>query len=58
LADHPNIARIYGLKKGQGHAPFSALVMELVEGETLRDRIARGPMPPGKVPKRISLRSD
>jgi eukaryotic-like serine/threonine-protein kinase len=46
--NHPNIAQIYGLEKGQGQAPFSALVMELVEGETLRDRIARGPMPPGK----------
>jgi eukaryotic-like serine/threonine-protein kinase len=35
--NHPNIAQIYGLKRS-GTTP--ALVMELVEGETLADRIA------------------
>jgi serine/threonine protein kinase len=46
--NHPNIAQVYGLEKGQGRAPRSALVMELVEGETLRGRISRGPLPPEK----------
>src|SRR5262245_57759144 len=46
--NHPSIAQVYGLEKGQGRAPLSALVMELVEGERLRDRISRGPLPPEK----------
>src|SRR5947209_5693706 len=36
--NHPNIAAIYGLER-------NALVMELVEGTTLADRIAAGPVP-------------
>ena len=40
--NHPNIAQIYGLEK-TGRA--SALVMEMVEGSTLADLIARGPVP-------------
>src|SRR6476646_4708393 len=40
--NHPNIAIIHGLEKSQG---THALVMELVEGEDLSQRIARGPMP-------------
>jgi serine/threonine protein kinase len=40
--NHPNIAAIYGLEQSNG---IRALVMELVEGETLADRIARGPIP-------------
>src|ERR1051326_4869695 len=40
--NHPNIAHIYGLEHADG-AP--ALVLELVEGSTLADRIARGPIP-------------
>ena len=40
--NHPNIAAIYGLEKSDGTA---ALVMELVEGPTLADRIAQGPIP-------------
>jgi serine/threonine protein kinase len=36
--NHPNIAAIHGLEEGDG---IRALVMELVEGETLADRIAR-----------------
>src|SRR5262245_60369123 len=40
--NHPNIAAIYGLEdSGDTHA----LVLELVEGETLADRIARGTIP-------------
>jgi Tol biopolymer transport system component len=40
--NHPNIAAIYDLQEAEG-ARF--LVLELVEGETLADRIARGPIP-------------
>ncbi|UCF38030.1 MAG: protein kinase [Acidobacteriota bacterium] len=40
--NHPNIAGIYGLEEADGK---NALVMELVEGEDLSDRIARGPIP-------------
>ena len=40
--NHPNIAQIYGLEKSDG---MTALVMELVEGEDLSQRIARGAMP-------------
>ena len=39
--NHPNIAHIYGVEDAAG-AP--ALVLELVEGPTLADRIARGPL--------------
>src|SRR5262245_22040060 len=45
--NHPNIAAIYGLEEsteGATHAA-TALVMELVEGSTLADRIAQGPIP-------------
>ncbi len=40
--NHPNIAAIYGLEEADR---TKALVMELVEGPTLADRIARGPIP-------------
>ena len=40
--NHPNIAAIYGLEKSGG---VTALVMELVEGEDLSQRIARGAIP-------------
>jgi len=40
--NHPNIAAIYGLEERAGVA---ALVMELVEGEDLSQRIARGAIP-------------
>jgi eukaryotic-like serine/threonine-protein kinase len=40
--NHPHIAHVYGLEKSQG---TYALVMELVEGEDLSQRIARGPIP-------------
>lgn len=39
--NHPNIAHIYGLEESSG---TPALVMELVEGPTLADRIAAGPV--------------
>jgi serine/threonine-protein kinase len=40
--NHPNIATIYGLEDAAG---VTALVMELVEGEDLSRRIARGAIP-------------
>src|SRR5262245_61129887 len=39
--NHPNIAQIYGLEESGG---TQCIVMELVEGETLADRLRRGPM--------------
>ena len=40
--NHPNIAAIYGFEdSGSTHA----LVLELVEGRTLADRIAKGALP-------------
>jgi len=48
--NHPNIAAIYGVQEsspspGSGHAAVEALVLELVDGPTLADRIAQGPIP-------------
>jgi eukaryotic-like serine/threonine-protein kinase len=40
--NHPNIAALYGLENADG---VMALVMELVEGADLAERIARGAMP-------------
>ena len=40
--NHPNIATIYGLEESGGGR---ALVMELVEGATLAERIGSGPVP-------------
>src|SRR6202140_1254190 len=40
--NHPHIAGIYGLEESSG---VTALVMELVEGEDLSQRIARGAIP-------------
>src|SRR5262252_4570630 len=40
--NHTNIGAIYGLEKA---SDFTALVMELVEGDDLSQRIARGPIP-------------
>jgi hypothetical protein len=40
--NHPNIASIYGLEESGG---VRALVMELVEGPTLAERVAQGPIP-------------
>jgi serine/threonine protein kinase/Tol biopolymer transport system component len=40
--NHPNIAGIYDLEEASG---FRYLVLELVEGETLAERIQRSPVP-------------
>ncbi len=45
--NHPNIAQIYGLEKS---GESRALVMELVEGPTLAERLARGALPRGGLP--------
>src|SRR5262245_48312478 len=45
--NHPNIGAIYGFEDGPAEAGphVRALVLELVEGPTLADRIGRGPIP-------------
>ena len=40
--NYPNIAAIYGLEESNG---TNFLVMELIEGQTLADRIKSGPIP-------------
>jgi Tol biopolymer transport system component len=41
--NHPHIAAIYGVEESSSGQP--ALVLELVDGETLGDRLARGKLP-------------
>src|SRR5687768_3459470 len=43
--NHPHIAHIHGFEDSTG---VSALVMEMVEGLTLADRISQGPLPVGE----------
>jgi serine/threonine-protein kinase len=46
--NHPHIAQLYGMEQsaaGDGGAARHFLVMELVEGETLHDRLQRGALP-------------
>jgi serine/threonine protein kinase len=43
MLNHPNLLTIYDVGHDAG-APF--IVSELLEGETLRDRLNRGPLPP------------
>ena len=40
--NHPNIATVHGLEEHEG---IAYLVMELVPGETLAEKLARGPIP-------------
>jgi serine/threonine protein kinase/Tol biopolymer transport system component len=55
--NNPNIAVIHGLEESNG---IRALVMELVEGETLAERISVAAVspPPGGFPKRKAARED
>jgi serine/threonine-protein kinase len=41
---HPHVAVLYGVQEAEG---VRGLVLELVDGETLADRIRRGPIPLG-----------
>jgi len=43
--NHPHIATLYGLEESDG---VRALVIELLDGETLAERISRGRLPPGE----------
>ncbi|HEY3883714.1 MAG TPA: protein kinase [Vicinamibacterales bacterium] len=48
--NHPNIAHVHGFEEGaplgeKGVGAAGALVMELVDGPTLAERIAQGPIP-------------
>ena len=52
--NHPNIGAIYGLEDADG---LRGLVLELVEGETLADRIARSGGPGSGGPKGPPLRA-
>ena len=49
--DHPHIVRIYDVGLS-GDRPY--LVAELLDGETLRERLARGAVPPGEA-RRIAI---
>src|SRR5262245_25129716 len=40
--NHPHIAAIYGVETSES---VTALILELVDGETLADRLKRGPIP-------------
>ena len=40
--NHPNVGAIYGIEAADG---LRGIVLELVEGETLADRLGRGPLP-------------
>jgi tRNA A-37 threonylcarbamoyl transferase component Bud32/tetratricopeptide (TPR) repeat protein len=44
--DHPHIIPIYDFAEHNGH-PY--LVMRFIEGETLKARIKRGPLPPSEI---------
>src|SRR5689334_20553154 len=46
--NHPNIASIYGVVEVPGKTTMAALVMELLEGASLRDELSGPPLPPRK----------
>jgi predicted Ser/Thr protein kinase len=50
--NHPNIVQIYDVGEAAGHSGEHYVVMEYVEGETLRRRLAGGPLP---VPEVLDL---
>lgn len=53
--DHPNIIPIYEIGDFQGRSFFC---MKLIEGQSLSDRLARGPMPPARAAKIMDQISD
>ncbi len=61
--NHPNICAIYGFEEaepsaGSGQGPVSFLILELVDGETLADRLARASLRQsggGGLPPRVAL---
>jgi hypothetical protein len=50
--NHPNIVHIYDVGVAAGQAGEHYVVMEYVEGETLRRRLSRGPLP---IPELLDL---
>jgi hypothetical protein len=50
--NHPNIVHIYDVGVAAGQAGEHYVVMEYVEGETLRRRLSRGPLP---IPELLEL---
>jgi serine/threonine-protein kinase len=47
---HPNIAQVYDYGEAtEGGSPLPFVVMELIDGLTLQQRVASGPLPPRKV---------
>ncbi|NMO50661.1 protein kinase [Actinoplanes sp. TBRC 11911] len=47
---HPNIAQVYDYgEAAEGGSPLPFVVMELIDGLTLQQRVASGPLPPRKV---------
>jgi len=53
--DHPNIIPIYEIGEVQGRGFFC---MKLIQGQSLGERLARGPMPPQRAAKVMSELSD
>ena len=53
--NHPNIAQIHGIEEAEG---TRALVLKLVEGPTLVDRIAQDPIPKASSSRHQTLTSD
>jgi serine/threonine protein kinase len=47
--NHPNIVQIYDVGEAAGQAGEHYVVMEYVAGETLRQRLARGPLPVAEI---------
>lgn len=47
---HPNIAQVFDYGEAtEGGSPLPFVVMELIDGPTLQQRVASGPLPPRKV---------
>ena len=53
--DHPNIVPIYEIGEFQGRSFFC---MKLIEGQSLSERLARGPMPPARAARIMDQISD